>query len=246
MRHAAVVTGGATGIGLAVVERLADDGWPVAVIDADVDALAAAEDALGGEDVVFLEADPTDEDEMADAFDQVVDRLGLIGGLVCVSGFLREATVVDTSAEMLREALDRNLVGPFVAAKAAVERMGATLSIVTIGSVAGLRASRGQLALGVSQAGLKLMGEALAQEFGGRNVRVNSVAAGPVAPQTWSSYPGEDRNLWLRHVPQGRHGEPEEIAAAVAFLMSEEASFVNGHTLAVDGGFLSTGVPEGR
>ena len=140
MRHSAVVIGGASGVGLAVAERLIADGWPVAVIDGDGGALEAAEDQIDNDEVVFIEADPTDEDDMAEAFDEVVDRLGLIGGLVSVAGFARSATVEDTSAEMLREALDINLVGPFIAAKAALERMGASLSVVSVGSVAGLRA----------------------------------------------------------------------------------------------------------
>ena len=90
MKHSAVVTGGASGIGLAVVERLLDDGWPVAVIDADAGALAAAEDVLDGDSAIFLQADISDEDELADAFDQAVDRLGLIGGLVNAVAIGRE------------------------------------------------------------------------------------------------------------------------------------------------------------
>lgn len=234
MRQSAVVIGGASGVGLAVAERLIADGWPVAMIDGDGAALSAAEDAIGNDDVVFIEADPTDEDNVAEAFDQVVDSLGLIGGLVAVAGFGRQATVEDTSAEMLREALDVNLVGPFIAAKAALERMGASLSIVNVGSVAGVRAQRGHLAVAASQAGLKLMAEVFALEFGHRGVRVNAIAAGPTAVEAAGN---GDR----RHVP-GRLAEPEEIAAAVAFLLSPEASYVNGHTLAVDGGFPATGL----
>lgn len=237
MRQSAVVIGGASGVGLAVAERLIADGWPVAMIDGDGAALAAAEDAIGNDDVVFIEADPTDEDNVAEAFDQVVDSLGLIGGLVAVAGFGRLASAEDTSAEMLREALDVNLVGPFIAAKAALERMGASLSIVNVGTVAGLRAHRGQLAVAASQAGLKLMAEVLALEFGNRGVRVNAIAAGPTAADA-AGNGGIDR----RHMPPGRLAEPEEIAAAIAFLLSPEASFVNGHTLAVDGGFIAAGL----
>lgn len=237
MRQSAVVIGGASGVGLAVAERLIADGWPVAMIDGDGAALAAAEDAIGNDDVVFIETDPTDEDNVAEAFDQVVDSLGLIGGLVSVAGFARQASAEDTSAEMLREALDVNLVGPFIAAKAALERMGASLSIVNVGTVAGLRAHRGQLAVAASQAGLKLMAEVLALEFGNRGVRVNAIAAGPTAVDA-AGNGGIDR----RHTPPGRLAEPEEIAAAIAFLLSPEASFVNGHTLAVDGGFIAAGL----
>ena len=96
VKHSAIVTGGASGIGLAVAERLLDDGWPVAVLDADRGALAAAETAFADENAIFLGADVTDEDEIADAFDQVVDRLGLVGGLVNSAGLLKSLPAEDT------------------------------------------------------------------------------------------------------------------------------------------------------
>lgn len=243
MRHSAVVTGGASGIGLAVTERLLDDGWPVAVLDADVEALAAAEEAFAQENAIFVAADVTDEEQLGEAFDEVVDRLGLIGGLVNSAGIARDLPADETSAELFRQILDVNLVGSFLAARCALERMGASLSIVNIASVSGLRANRGRVAYGASKAGVKMMSEVLALEFGGRGVRVNCVAPGPIqTPLVARLHSAEDRKAWLARVPQARYGEPDEVAAAIAFLLSPEASYINGHTLAVDGGFLAAGI----
>jgi NAD(P)-dependent dehydrogenase (short-subunit alcohol dehydrogenase family) len=238
VKHSAVVTGGASGIGLAVAERLIDEGWPVAVLDSNRAALDTAEAALADENVAFIAADVTDEDEISDALDQVVDRLGLIGGLVNSAGLLKSLPAEETTAELLREMLDVNLVGAFIASKAALERMGASLAIVNIASVSGLRANRGRLAYGAAKV--------MALEYGARSVRVNCVAPGPIeTPMVVRSHSPEERKAWLARLPQGRYGEPEEVAAAVAFLLSPEASYINGHTLVVDGGFIASGLmPE--
>ena len=242
MKLSAIVTGGASGIGRATVARLLEDGWPVAVVDADAEALAEAEDRFNSADAVFFLVDVTDEDEVADVFDQVVDILGPVGGLVTSAGIARDVPVEDTSAELFRQVLDVNLVGSFICAQAALERMGDTLSIVTIGSVSGLRANQGRVAYGASKAGVRTMTEVMATELASRGVRVNCVAPGPVdTPLVARLHSEQDRRLWLERVPQRRYAEPEEIAAAIAFLLSPDAGYVNGHTLVVDGGFSVAG-----
>lgn len=243
MNRTAVVTGGASGVGLAVAERLLDDGWYVALIDSDRAALAEAEDRLAGEEAVFLAADVTDEDEVAEAFDAAVDAHGLLSALVNCAGIRRETPFEETSAELFRQLLDINLVGTLVASQAALARMGEGLSIVNLASVSGLRANGGNAAYGASKAGVKLMSEVMALELAARGVRVNCVAAGLV--ETSPSAFDEDmerRRAWLAATPQRRAAEPGDIAAAVAYLLSEEAGFVTGHTLVVDGGFCVAGL----
>jgi NAD(P)-dependent dehydrogenase (short-subunit alcohol dehydrogenase family) len=246
MKLAAVVTGGASGIGLATVKRLRDDGWPIAVMDANADALAEAEVALEDPDVLLIRVDVTDEDEVAEAFDQAADALGPIGALVNCAGIARDLPVEETTAELFRQVVEVNLIGSFNASRAALERMGNTLAIVNITSVSGVRANRGRVAYGASKAGVKMMTEVMALELGARNVRVNCIAPGPIdTPLISRLHTDKDRKAWTDRVPQRRYGDPDEVAAAIAFLVSPEASYVNGHTLAVDGGFLAAGIlPE--
>ena len=243
MRLAAIVTGGASGIGLAVVERLLADGWPVGVLDANAEAVAEAEAMHAGDDAVFLTCDITDEEEVSDAFDQMADALGPIGALVNCAGIARDLPALETSTELFRQIMDVNVTGSFITCKAAVERMGDELAIVNISSVSGLRANKGRVAYGASKSAVKLMSEVMAGEWGRSGVRVNVIAPGPVdTPLISRLHTAEDRLVWTSKVPQGRYGDTEEIAAAVSFLVSDEASYITGHTLAVDGGFLSAGI----
>lgn len=248
MRKPAVIVGGASGIGFAAAARLLDDDWAVAVLDRDGAALSRAEDLLGDEHTLFLEVDITDEDVAAEIFDQVFDTMGPLAGLVNSAGIARDVPALETGADMFRQVLDVNVVGSFIAMRAAVERMGEQLAVVNVGSVSGLRANKGRVAYGASKAAVKMMSEVMAMELATANVRVNCIAPGPVdTPLVSRLMTEEDRRQWQGYLPMARFGRPEEIAAAVAYLLSEEAGFVTGHTLVIDGGFAAAGImPRGR
>lgn len=225
---------------------LIDDGAFVTILDANRDAVAAADDRHAGEDVLVLDCDVTDEDEVADRLSQAVEAFGPITGLVNCAGIARDIPAEKTSAEAFRQIVDVNLTGTFIMCKAALDQMGDTLSIVNLASVSGLRANAGRAAYGASKAGVVLMSQVLANEWGASGVRVNVVAPGPIdSPMVAKLHSAEDRKVWTTRTPLRRYGRGEEVARAIRFLLSDEASYINGHVLAVDGGFTSAGIIAG-
>jgi len=242
-----VVTGGASGIGEVTVLALIDDGATVTILDASAEAVARTEERLSGEDVLALCCDVTDEDEVAECLAQAVDAFGPVTGLVNCAGIARDIPAENTSAEMFRQILDVNLTGSFILCRAALDQMGDTLAIVNLASVSGIRANAGRVAYGASKAGVILMSQVLANEWGASGVRVNVVAPGPVdTPLISKLHTVEDRKRWTSQIPLRRYGRSTEIADAILFLLSPQASYINGQVLTVDGGFAASGIVAGR
>ena len=233
----ALVTGGNRGIGLAIARRLSRAGHRVAVTyrsEPPADAEA--------HNLTCVRCDVTDPESVASALASVTERLGPPEILVCNAGITRDGLVLRMSEEDFGAVIDANLTGSFRVAKQAVRAMvrGRWGRIVFISSVSGIGGQPGQANYSASKAGLIGLARSLAKEFASRNVTVNVIAPGAVGTDMLAALNEDQLDAIVSRVPLGRVGEADEIAAAVGFLASEDASYVTGIVLAVDGG-LSMG-----
>lgn len=248
-RGTVIVPGAGSGIGLATAKRLAQDGWPVALLDRDRDALERVRADVPGAEASVHEIDVTDEAGIAKLVDAIAAR-GAIAGLVNSAGIAADVPLADTTVELFRRIFDINVIGTFLMARAVEPHMRAAGggSIVNIASVSGMRGNLGRTAYGASKGAVITMTKVWAAELAESGIRVNAVAPGPVeTPMVKAVQSSAGRDVWLTHLPLGRYAEAEEIASAIAFLIDEtQSSYVTGHVLAVDGGFTASGTIRPR
>lgn len=228
----AFVTGGTRGIGLACARRLADDGYRVAVGSrsepSDLDARLA-----------WIPCDVTDSESVDAAFSQIESHFGdTVAVLVANAGITRDTLVLRMKEDDFVQVVDANLTGAFRCSKRAVKGMMKARwgRIVLMSSVVGTLGQTGQANYAASKAGLAGLGRSLAREFSSRNITVNIVAPGPIDTDMLDALPEATRAAMIDTVPLGRVGRPQEIAAAVSFLASEDAGYITGATIPVDGG----------
>lgn len=242
-----VVTGGASGIGLDIVEVLSSRNWLVHIVDLNVQALEQACHGLGIPAERAHVANVADEAKM-EAVVAKVDAEAPLGAMVNSAGIAMDKPAVDTSVEEFRRIVDINLTGTFICARAAARHWLARRTpgaIVNISSVSGIIGSKGRSAYGPSKAAVNHLTKILATELGRENIRVNAVAPGAIdTPLARAAHTVDVRRQWHERIPQARYGTVREIANVVAFLISDEASYINGQVLAVDGGFVSAGLMD--
>jgi 2-hydroxycyclohexanecarboxyl-CoA dehydrogenase len=235
-----LVTGAASGIGRAIAERLAEEGSRVAVSDLSrPDAEATAADL--GAPAIGIELDVTSDDSIRRAVTEVTERLGPIDVLVNNAGWDRMEPFLDSQPETWDRVLAINLRGPIAVTRAVLESMveRGKGRIVSIASDAGRVGSSGEAVYSGAKAGIMGFSRTIAREVAARGINVNTVCPGPTNTPLLQGMAETNPKLiaaLARAVPFGRPAEPSEIAAAVAFLASDDAAFITGQTLSVSGG----------
>ena len=229
MGRSVLVTGGNRGIGLAIARELAERGHKVAVTHR---GSGAPEGLLG------VQADVTDTEQIDTAFTEVEQQHGPVEVVVSNAGITADTLLMRMAEDQFTSVVDANLTGAYRVAKRATRSMLRAKwgRFVFISSVVGFTGSPGQLNYAASKAGLVGMARSLTRELGSRNITANVVAPGFVATEMTEQVSEQRQQEILAQVPAGRYAEPAEVAAAVAFLASDEAAYVNGAVLPVDGG----------
>lgn len=236
----AIVTGAGTGIGKAIALDLAARGCDLAICARRIEPLqeTAAEIAKLGRKTFVASVDVTKGDAVQAFVADAVKALGKVDILVNNAGVTRDNLLMRMSEEEWDAVLDTNLKGAFLFSKAVSRPMMKQRSgaIVNISSVVGLIGNPGQCNYAASKAGLVALTKSMARELASRGIRVNAVAPGFIISQMTDALPEEAKSAMLAHIPAARFGEPADIAKAVAFLCSPDASYITGQTLSVNGG----------
>lgn len=241
MKQTAIVTGGSRGIGRAVAMRLAKDGMNLVINYRGNSAAAEETERLCrelGAEVLLVQGDVSCAEDCEKLAAQAKEAFGRVDVLVNNAGITRDGLLARMTEENFRAVLDVNLVGPWNMIKAVnrimmKQRYG---RIVNLSSVTGLMGNMGQTNYAAAKAGILGMTKSYAREVAGRGITVNAVAPGFIDTDMTEAMPEGAKDKIITGIPMGRTGKPEDVAEAVAFLASEQAGYITGEVLRVDGG----------
>lgn len=241
MKQTAIVTGGSRGIGRAVAVRLAKDGMNLVINYRGNSAAAEETERLCrelGAEVLLVQGDVSRAEDCEKLAAQAKEAFGRVDVLVNNAGITRDGLLARMTEEDFRAVLDVNLVGPWNMMKAVnrimmKQRYG---RIVNLSSVTGLMGNMGQTNYAAAKAGIVGVTKSYAREVASRGITVNAVAPGFIDTDMTEAMPEGAKDKIITGIPMGRTGKPEDVAEAVAFLASEQAGYITGEVLRVDGG----------
>ena len=239
----AIVTGSSRGIGAAIAQRLANEGARVAVCASrNIDSAEAVAGQIrnnGGEALAF-KADVSQTEDVETLVKNVIDAWGKIDILVNNAGITRDNLIMRMKEDEWDDVLDVNLKGAYRCIKAVTRPMMKARGgrIINVSSVVGLMGNAGQLNYAASKSGIIGITKSAAKELGSRNITVNAIAPGFIPTDMTAELTDDVKTKLIEQIPLGKLGNPEDIAAAVAFLASSDANYITGQVIVVDGGMV--------
>jgi NAD(P)-dependent dehydrogenase (short-subunit alcohol dehydrogenase family) len=240
----ALVTGGLSGIGAAVAQRLAADGMTVVAADLQAEASTLS----SGRTVDPYRLDVTDPAAVDALMSAIVRSYGRLNCVVHCAGIGLVAPFLETTVEVFDRVVRTNLHGTFLIGRAAAQVMAPAGGgvIINIGSVSGLRGNAGRAAYGASKGAVISLSQVMAVELAEHGIRVNVIAPGPIeTPLAAAAHSAPVRDAWVATVPMHRYGHPQDVAGAAAYLCSDDAGYMTGSVLVIDGGFVAGGIQPG-